>query len=412
MRYVTLYFPGFERKRSGGSVAARLAALLVTIAASGLVSTVVAAQSPLGSASSSARQSGEDPRWLPWLGCWQTDTTGAQGIADARVTCVIPAPGVSAVDMVSIAGGRVVGRERFDASGRPRAIDQAGCKGLETAEWSPERVRVYVRSDYSCGGVSASSTRLLSIAPSGEWIDAEAVNAGGGTITHMIRRRDVGLPAGVPADVSRALDRRQLAIAAARAAAAAPLTTSDVVEAVRQVDASVVRNWIIASGTRFALSGAQASALVQANVPPTVLQAMMGDTRSEQQRAAEEASGAADEYLRGSSATTLVLPGEGYAPSQAYGYACPPPGYCAPNPYSPYNGYSYYPYDGSAFGYSPFANPYATYLPIIITNGFRNGHGEFHGRGPVGVHPNGGKPFVGRPIGPTGARPGGGGRRP
>jgi hypothetical protein len=139
---------------------------------------------------------------------------------------------------------------------------------------------------------------------------------------------------------------------------------------------------------------------------------MMGDTRSDQQRAAAEASGAADEYLRGSSATTVVLPGEGYAPAQAYGYACPPPGYCAPNPYSAYNGYSYYPYDGSAFGYSPYGYgyPLGTFLPIIITNGARNPNG-FHGHGPNNGHPNG-QPGGGRPIGPTGVRPGGGGRRP
>ena len=400
-----LHIIRFEQTRRAGERGAetRLARVLFATVASGLVATTVGAQST-ASKSLSGRQSVEDPRWLPWLGCWQADTSGSQGTVDARVTCVVPGEGVSTIDLISLTGGRVVARERLDASGRPHAVDQAGCQGFETAEWSPGRVRVYVRSDYDCSGVRATSTRLLAISPTGEWLDAQAVNAGGGTITHVVRRRDVGPPAGAPSEVSRALDRRQMAVAAARAAAAAPLTTNDVVEAVREVDPSVVRDWIIASGSRFSLSGAQATALVQANVPASVLQAMMGDTRTDQERVAAEAYAAADEYLRASSATTMVLPGPGYAYTAPEGYMCPPPGYCAPNPYSAYNGYSYYGYDG--YGYSPAGFPYSPFyggLPIIITTNGNRGNG-FHNHGPV-VHPNGGKP-----VGVGGGRPSGAGR--
>jgi hypothetical protein len=292
----------------------------------------------------------------------------------------------------------VVSRDRLDASGRPRAIEQPGCQGFATGEWAPGRARVYLRQDYSCGDVKGSSTRLIAISPSGEWIDIEGVRAGGGSLNRVVKRHDVALPADVPLEVSRALGNRQLAVSTARAAAAAPLTTADVVEALHDVDAGVVRTWLIQTGSHFALTGAQATALVQANVPSSVLQAMMGDTRSDQERAAAEASRGADEYLRANAATEsgVIVTRGATALEAPPEYTCPPPGCYAPNPYSMYNGYNgvgYYPYGSYPYGFSPVSpfGPYWYPPTVIITHG---DGGRF--RGPVGVH----GPVVGhRPVG-------------
>ena len=374
---------------------------LVAAAAAGMLAAVgVQAQSPSSAAQATThatRLSADDPRWDAWLGCWQSEAVSDPMAAGAGLTCVVPATGAgpSAVNVLSIASGKIETRERLDASGRTRPIEQPGCKGSETAEWSPERTRVYVREDYACGDTKGTSTRLIAISPAGEWLDITGIRAGGGSINRVVKRRDVGWPAGLPPEISKALGHRQLAVSTARAAAAAPLTTADVVEALHNVDPGVVRTWIIQTGSRFALTGAQATALVQADVPSAVLQAMMGDTRSDQERAAGETSRRADDYLRSSAAVesgVMVAPGAAMMET-APGYSCPPTGCYAPAPYPMYNGYGYYPYASYPYGFSPYS-PYWIPAPIIINRGES---GRF--RGPVGVR----GPVVGH--GPVGRRP-------
>jgi hypothetical protein len=293
-------------------------------------------------------------------------------------------------------------------------MHESGCSGVETAQWSSTQTRIYVRGEYTCGTVRGTSTRLLAISPTGEWLDFESVRSGGGSLEHLIRRRDVGLVAGVPADIATVLRNRQLAISAARASAAAPLSTSDVIDALRVVDPTIVRAWIIQTGTRFALTGLQATALVQANVPMSVIQAMMGDTRTAEEVAAEAATSAAAAYLATPSAPVVVSNVPGYAEGM-YPPPCPPPGCYGPNPYSMYNGYGYSPYPGYPFS-SPFgfgATPFFGAPIIIVTtgSGFNHvnrfpftGHGPFVNPhtpfvNPFGVHP----PFLGH-TGTTGGR--------
>jgi len=311
-----------------------------------------------------------DTRWYPWLGCWQADS---DAVSAARYTCVVPTSRSTAVDVVGLVGGSIVSRSRIDANDRSHPIEQAGCQGDETASWSDTRHRLYLRSNYSCGGVEGTSTRIFAIAPGGDWLEAETVRSGGGSVDHVTRRHNAGIPAGAPADVARALAGHQLAATTARAAAAAPVTAADVIEAVHSVDAGTVRSWLVASNAHAQISGAEAQAMMHADVPTSVLQAMMGENRAVAGASADEANRAADEYLRSTSMANSGIAAQGASPeSPMYTGICNAGG-CAtyPNAYSQYNGYSTYPYGVYPYGVAPYGG-YWVGAPIVIVHGGHN----------------------------------------
>ena len=353
--------------RAFDSAAVARRAIALAFASTALVAAPRAARAQ---AAARSQSSAADTRWYPWLGCWQADSDAAAG---ARYTCVVPTSKSTAVDVVGLVGGLVVSRARIDVNGRSHPIEQAGCQGDETATWSDTRHRLYLRSNYSCGGVEGTSTRIFAIAPGGDWLEAETVRSGGGSVDHVTRRRDAGIPAGAPAEVARALAGHQLAASTARAAAAAPVTAADVIEAVHSDDAGTVRSWLVASNAHAPISGAEAQAMMHADVPTSVMQAMMGESRAVAGSSADEANRAADEYLRSTSIANSGIAAQGASPeSGEYTGICNAGG-CAtyPNAYSQYNGYSTYPYGVYPYGVAPYGG-YWVGAPIVIVRGGHN----------------------------------------
>lgn len=338
-----------------------------------------------------------DPRWTPWLGCWAADSSAAgAGARQSNVSCVIPLSGSSGVEQVAISRGRITERRRLVADDRPLPFDENGCKGTRTAEWSANGRRVYTRASYTCNiGLVGTSNSVLSLTQSGDWLETETVHAGQGSIEHVDHWRDVGVPAGVPADVAAALESRRLAVRTARASAAVPLSASDVMDALQHADSSTVREWILASGQRFSLSGDDVAALVRANVPRGVLQAMVA--WAPQPGAATTPGYDQDAYLKATSgypagsSVVVVEPPQNPSPGPMYctGFTCYPA-----NQYSAFNGYEYAPYIAPPF------YPYAFVAPIIVTHR-RSPQAEFpHRAGPVGINafpPPGARPPT-RPV--------------
>jgi hypothetical protein len=387
--------PFFRSPESAVEVSCgRPASLAPNLAAVALIAAAAIAPVQTVRAQSAAKQSqaAADARWNPWLGCWQADSDAvAAGRAGARYTCVVPTARPTAVDVVALVGGSIVSRSRIDVNGRSHAIDQGACQGDETATWSDTRHRVYLRSNYSCGGVEGTSTRLFAIAPGGDWLEVETVRAGGGSVDHVTRRHDVGVPGDAPAEVARSLAGRSLALSTARAAAAAPIGAADVIEAVHSVDAGTVRSWLVASNAHVQLTGADAQALMHADVPTSVMQAMMGETHAAAGSDADEANRRADEYLRSTSMAASGIAAQGEAPAPApEGVICNAGGCYTPmgNAYSQYNGYSYSPYGPYPYPVTPYYGGYWYGAPVVIVHGGR-GQGRpepVHQRpGPVGV---------------------------
>ena len=85
-------------------------------------------------------RSSPDPRWTPWIGCWQADTTAAYADpSQSLYTCVVPLPGTSGVQQLTIARGKITGRRRLIANGANNSFDENGCRGTRAVEWSSDR---------------------------------------------------------------------------------------------------------------------------------------------------------------------------------------------------------------------------------------------------------------------------------
>jgi hypothetical protein len=277
----------------------------------------------------------------------------------SRRVCVVPAPGTSAVDVVTVADTMVISRERVVATGEPVPATRERCRGWENARWSPDGRRVYLSSGYACADdVQRRSSGLMAISPRGEWLDVQAVTAGGRTGVRTLRYRAADPSAPLPREIATALEGVDAEAGPARVAAAAALTTADVVEVSGQVDAQVVWAWLAERGEGFTVNARSLSQMADAGVPADVLDVVVALSYprvfevNPATRQGEVRSGKAE---GGAAASTY-----GYDPSvwrdrfSPYGWD-PYWGYSTGH-YSPF-GYGYYnPYGG--YGYGAYGYPY------------------------------------------------------
>jgi hypothetical protein len=345
----------------------------------------------------SAQGTSVDPRWDAWLGCWEvTDASGLRviGSPTAPLVCVTPAAGTSAVDVVTVADGKILNRMHVDANGERRATTKDGCTGWESALWARSASRVYVRSEYSCpGGVTRSSNGLIALSPKGEWLDVQNVALGKNKAVRVVRMHEATNVSRVPAEVVAPLQSRALVSNASRVAAGAALTGDDLVDASKNVDAAVVEAWLVERDQGFTLDANMLTKLADAGLPDSVIDVMVAlsypkaftvnpETRTGELRT-PETSGA---YGRGRSLAVYGYDPMGY-PMFGYGSYY---GMCA-SPYSPfydsymfgyssyrsgcgygYSGYGYggYGFGGFGLGYG-YGYPYG-YGPIVIVQGGGN----------------------------------------
>jgi hypothetical protein len=348
-----------------------------------------------------------DSRWDPWLGCWGVDPDAARQQSAPGVTCIVPVAGSHAVEALTIARGKIVARDRLDTSGEPHSVSGQGCRGFETVEWSATGRRALLRSDFVCGTSKAASSTIYAILPGGDWLRVEQVRSGGGVSVSLERRRPVALLSEVSAEAARVIEDRRLAIITARAVAAAPITTDEIIETVHIVDPGVVRSWIIASEQTFDLDGAALATLISADVPQSVIQAMMPAGAAMAAPALARVYGGYGGPTAYANAT--VAPQEMEQP-----YGCPSIGpmgcNVVANPYSILNGYGVYPYGYP--GFSPFTSVFpGGFLVNRVNNNARLVGVQ---RRPVVVNVNvnnkGHRPN-GQPVGKPGIVVGGGRRR-
>jgi len=358
-----------------------------------LGAALVAASSALGAQA-------VDARWEPWIGCWAPVAGEASPLrmlgASPRV-CVVPAQGTSAVELVTIAAGKVVERARIEADYKPHQVSRDGCTGTETAHWSEFATRVYLSSALTCaGGVSRRGTGVISLSERYEFLDVRDLTSGKstGVAVGRLAAADVD-SATIPAEVRNALPPRTGASSSAALAAAAALTLADIADVATSADSSVTAAWLMerTRGLKLSINGKQLTALADAGVAPTIIDYVVALAHPAVfgfDAKAQAAGGAAgDQRLTGANrgfdsySYPYGFPGYyGYsryddcyrygAVSMLYGYGidygCNGYGYSRYGMYSPYGG-SYYN------GYYP---------PIIIVRSPDSGGGGLsmpsHGR--------------------------------
>lgn len=224
--------------------------------------------------------------WNAWLGCWEPvdnrtrgaiAATGLPTKASATIVCALPQPGSSAVEFATIADGKIVGRVRVDASGEKHNHSIEGCTGWERADWSADRSRVFLHSEFTCpGDIQRRSTGVLAIAPGVQWLDVQGITIAGQTATRVLRYRAVQpspeLAARLPAEIATALEQGQTLTAwTARSAAAAPLDIDAVIDASRRLDAPVTSSWLVEQAQGFSVDARQLRQLAAAKVPANVI---------------------------------------------------------------------------------------------------------------------------------------------
>ena len=311
-----------------------------------------------------AQDAQADPRWLAFLGCWESSDAAGQWL------CVSPAAGASAVDLVTVVGGQVVSRERIAATGERLPSTRDGCTGWESAEWSAQGQRVYLRTEYACaGGVRRGATGLFAMLSRSEWLRVQGVTVSGKTGIRVLRYREPAADATLPEGVAVGPPADAWAVSDARLAAAAPVGIGDVVDATGHVDGTVVEAWLAERGEPFALDAKQLVQLADSKVPERVIDLMVALSypRAFQRRVDSRAA--------------LPMSGAGAAfPIRMRDPLC----------YGPYPVNYLWSYDCSPFGYSYGLGGYDGQFypgryPVIIvlqSNGPPRAHGRVvNGRG-------------------------------
>jgi hypothetical protein len=190
---------------------------------------------------------------------------------------VTPATESSAISIATIVDGEAVSHTVIDASGSRKDVVQDECTGWESARWSASGNRVYLRSEFTCPGeISRSTNGVLAITEGGEWLDIQGITAGAHQGVQVVRYKAISGSEPSPTATKAGVTRGQtLAVSTARFAAAAPLTTDDVIEAAELLDPAVVVAWLAEVGQPFGTDAEQLIALDEAGVPAGVVDMMV-----------------------------------------------------------------------------------------------------------------------------------------
>ena len=215
------------------------------------------------------------PGWQAFVGCWEPIPAPDAAIPDtsrAHLVCIVPVEGSAAVDMVTIADGKVVERERVDATGTATPTRKDDCAGTQSATWSTVGQRLYVKSDLTCeGGLRRTATGVISMTSMSEWMDVQTVSVGEQKAVRVLRYREARSNAAVPAEITAALGSRPFSVSAARLAATAPVSTADIVDVSQHLDAAGAEVWLLEQKLAFTADAKRLVELRSAGVPGSVM---------------------------------------------------------------------------------------------------------------------------------------------
>lgn len=305
-------------------------------------------------AATGAAQQASGSRWQGWLGCWTAAAPDALVPSNAPVVCITPTSNADVVNVATVQDGKVLATKTIDASGAAQPIEAKDCTGTQSAEWSADARRVYLKATANCAGTTRTTSGILAMSPTGEWLDVQGIAAGEGENVRVARYRDAGLPEKLPPEIKSALEGRGVSVQGARVAAGANVGTTAVIEASKKATPAVVEAWLLERGQRFALDAKALMQLADAGVPARVTDAMVAVSNPQQFAVAHETAATQynrpDDEVTGRRIPVFLAPPPydpfswGYSP---YGY-----GYGYPYGYG-YNGYGY----GGYYGYPYYGTP-------------------------------------------------------
>lgn len=339
----------------------------------------------VSSGSVGAQSRGVTPGWAAFAGCWIPLPADARISADSRANvCVVPTAGTAA-ELVTILDDKAVDRTQIDADGVRHAVDRQGCRGWESAEFSADGRRLFLRGEQECiGGTKRSTSGIFALAQNGDWINAVNVGADSANSVRVSRYAPSSIGLGIPGDVRSTLESRAISDNTARVSARVLVTTNAVIEASRFLTAPVVEAWLAELDQHFSLDERKLITLADAGVPPSVIDVMIAVSNPDVFSVRSTGSG------------MTTAPSDSIAArrvARAAGCAIPimdPWAYYAYDPCDPYNRYSFYltrrygyrfdPHFGYA-SYDPFGYGYDYGRPVVIVvRGSANDPDRGHGK--------------------------------
>ena len=193
--------------------------------------------------------------WASWRGCWRlVSEAGAVTGGEAQPqVCVTEVPG--GARLATTVAGKTVIEQTIHTDGRSQAIDEAGCKGTQQAEWSRNGTRLYSKASLSCSG--DPSPRQVSgyalLLNEGTWLDIQAIALGDRDTIRVRRYRRVD-----SATTSAPVAGRAFSL-------------DDVKEASSRVSLPALDAAVVETGARLALSAKALLDLDSAGVPDRVI---------------------------------------------------------------------------------------------------------------------------------------------
>ena len=232
--------------------------------------------------SSLAQPAPVDPRWAPYLGCWQLQREGTRtAVADLVaiasrqakaaetqedvMICVTPASEPNAVSQQTVLNGDSVLDEVVTADGTARTGQAGTCSSTRKAEWSRSGRQLFSYGTVSCEGQPERTiTGLSLLTPGPTWVDIQLVEV---RASRSVRVRRYGL--------SR--EQRRLA-QTPLPGSPTPMdrwSIDEVKEASQRTAPEVLQAALVEVGGKHALSAKRLVELDEAGVPGPVIDVMV-----------------------------------------------------------------------------------------------------------------------------------------
>ena len=317
-----------------------------------------------------------EPRWLPWLGCWElfadaVDYRETEGTG-RRVVCVSPRPDGRGVTMTTHLNGAVVGQDTVLADSQDHPTQESGCEGWHRSVWSADGHRLYNEAVSACEG---SANRTLAginmLVESGRWLELQSMSLNGGEHREMVIRLYARLADSALAEFGFVPMAPELRITAAtaRAAASGPLDVDDVLEIDERLPLEVTEAAILESNAQFSLNSKELIKLADSGLEARIIDLMVAVSFPDRFLVDSGARGGGGGYV-------------GYTGIGAYGPSC----------YSSFAGSYYSPF------YSPYASLYCSpqYYDPYYRGGYYGGGGGITIKVPKSGSLYGGRVLAGR----------------
>jgi hypothetical protein len=229
-----------------------------------------------------AQTAAVDPRWAPYLGCWQLqrESTGIpaadlQAVASRRaqagasredvMICVTPASEANAVSQQTVLHGESMLDEVVTADGTARTGEEGSCRSTRRAEWSASGRQLFTRGTVSCEGQPERAiTGLSLVMPGPIWVDVQMVEVRG---NRSVRVRRYGL--------SREQQRANRESGNAASVTFDRWTLDEVKDAAHRTAPEVLQAALIEVGAKLPLSAKRLVELDEAEVPGPVIDVMV-----------------------------------------------------------------------------------------------------------------------------------------